>query len=163
MSKPYISLFLLAVLLLAGCAQQIVPTETAAPAADEGGFDEVLATKLGADDYGMSRYVIAFLYAGENRDRDSTEAVELQRAHLKNIRRMADEGTLVMAGPFLDQGDLRGIYIFDVATIEEAQALTESDPAIQAGSLRMELRPWYGSAAIKHVSEIHDRIRRIKF
>ncbi|MDX5438471.1 MAG: YciI family protein, partial [Pontibacter sp.] len=42
----------------------------------------------------------------------------------------------------LDNGELRGIFIFDVATLEEAKALTEADPAVKAGKLIMELHPW---------------------
>lgn len=117
--------------------------------------DTALAKALGADDYGMKQYVMAFLKAGPNRDRTPEEAAKLQKAHLDNIGRMAAEGTLVLAGPFLDDGEIRGIYIFNVKTIEEAKALTETDPAIQAGSLVMELHPWYGSAALMKVNEIH--------
>ena len=149
--------------LINGCATQVAATAEAPSDQEAAAYNEALAQELGADDYGMSQYVMAFLYAGENRDRDSTETVQLQRAHLKNIRRLADEGSLVLAGPFLDDGELRGIYIFNVKTVEEAQKLTETDPAIQAGSLRMELHPWYGSAGLKQVSDIHDRIQKIKF
>jgi uncharacterized protein len=127
------------------------------------GFDSTLAIKLGADEYGMHQYVMAFLKAGPNRVQDSTKAVELQRAHMKNIKRMADEGKLVLAGPFLDGGKLRGIYIFDVKTIEEAEKLTQTDPAIQAGSLVMEMHPWYGSAAMMQVSAVHKKITKTKF
>ena len=64
---------------------------------------------------------------------------------------------LVLAGPFLDEGDIRGIYIFNVDTIEEAKKLTNSDPAIKAGSLIMELHPWYGSAALQEVNRLHTK------
>jgi uncharacterized protein YciI len=67
---------------------------------------------------------------------------------MDNIRRLTDEGKLVLAGPFMDDGEVRGIYIFDVKTVEEAKKLTETDPAIQAGSLIIDLHPWYGSAAL---------------
>jgi len=127
------------------------------------GYDEMLATKLGADEYGMSRYVMAFLKAGPNRSQDSTTAVELQAAHLANIRRMAQAGQLVLAGPFLDDGDIKGIYIFAVESVEEAKELTDSDPMIQAGRLVMEMHPWYGSAALKQISGIHSSIRKISF
>jgi uncharacterized protein len=120
--------------------------------------DSALAEELGADDYGMRQYVMAFLKAGPNRSQSQEEAMKLQKAHLDNITRMANEGTLVLAGPFLDDGDIRGIYIFNVKTIEEARALTETDPAIQAGRLAMELHPWYGSAALMKVNEIHNRL-----
>lgn len=93
-------------------------------------YDAVLAMKYGADDYGMKKYVMAFLYRGPNREIDSAKAAQLQMAHLENIGRMADSGKLVLAGPFFGKGDLRGIYIFDVPSIEEAEELTNSDPAI---------------------------------
>ncbi len=118
--------------------------------------DTALAKTLGADEYGMKSYVMAFLKAGPNRSQSQAEAAQLQKAHLNNITRLANEGTLVLAGPFLDEGDVRGIYIFNVQTVEEAKALTESDPAIQAGRLVMELHPWYGSAALMKVNEIHN-------
>jgi hypothetical protein len=57
---------------------------------------------------------------------------------------------------------LRGIYIFDVRTLEEAQALTATDPAIQAGRLEMELHPWYGSAALLKINEWHERLAKEK-
>jgi len=121
-------------------------------------FDSIAAKKYGADKYGMKKYVIAFLKEGPNRDRDSVEAQKLQKAHMENIGKMAEEGKLVLAGPFLGKGDLRGIYIFDVSSIEEAVKLTSSDPAIQAGSLVMELREWYGSAAVMAINDIHETL-----
>ena len=80
---------------------------------------------------------------------------------MQNIIRMATEGTLVLAGPFLDQGEVRGIYIFNVATVAEAEALTNTDPAIQAGRLVMELHPWYGSAALMEVNQLHKRVQKV--
>lgn len=124
------------------------------------GYDAALAAELGADDYGMRRYVMAFLKRGPNRPEDPEQAAALQRAHMANIVRLAEEGVLVMAGPFLDNGELRGIYVFAVDTLEEAEALTATDPAVQAGSLVMELHPWYGSAALMQMSELHARISR---
>ncbi|HIO68063.1 MAG TPA: hypothetical protein EYN41_07005 [Flavobacteriales bacterium] len=106
----------------------------------------------------MKTYVLALLKKGPNRDMTEAEAMELQTAHMKNIQRLADEGKLVVAGPFLDGGDLMGIYIFDVKSLEEARALTESDPAVQRGSLEMELHTWYGSAAMKEINSIHSKL-----
>jgi uncharacterized protein YciI len=125
-------------------------------------YDPELATKLKADDNGMRTYVMAFLKAGPNRERSRDEAQQLQAAHRANIRRLAAEGKLVLAGPFADDGPLRGIYIFDVATVAEAEALTRTDPAIQAGQLVMELRAWYGSAALMMVNEVHAKIQKAR-
>lgn len=126
-------------------------------------YDSIYAEQLGADDYGMHQYVMALLKSGPNRDKSEEEVAELQKGHMANIKRLANEGLLVLAGPFLDDGDLRGIYIFDVKTIEEAQILTATDPAIQAGLLIMELHPWYGSAGLMEVQQIHERIAKVKF
>lgn len=133
-----------------------------ATSSDTVGYNAVLAQKVGADDYGMKKFVIAFLKRGPNRDQSKEESDRLQRAHLDNISKLAEQGVLVLAGPFLDDTDLRGIYIFDVETVEEAKALTATDPAIQAGSLIMELHPWYGSAATSLVGEWHNKIQKIE-
>ena len=121
-------------------------------------FDSELATKFKADEYGMRKFVMAFLKKGPNRNQDSATAIKLQKAHMENINKMAKEGKLILAGPFLDDADLRGIYIFDVETIEEAKALTETDPAIRAGRLSLELHPWYGSAALMGINQIHKEL-----
>lgn len=124
------------------------------------GYDSVRAAAYGADDYGMRKYVMAFLRRGPNRTMDSVKAAELQAAHLQNITRLAEEGTLVVAGPFYGDGDLRGIYIFAVDSLAEAEALTNSDPAVQAGSLEMELLEWYGPAALMGLEEIHEAVTK---
>lgn len=126
-------------------------------------FDSVKAANYGADEYGMKQYVMAFLRKGPNRSTDKVVADSLQKAHMDNITRMADEGKLVVAGPFLNDGDLRGIYIFNVTTIEEAKQLTETDPAIIAGSLTMELIPWYSSAALIEINELHKTLAKKSF
>lgn len=123
-------------------------------------FDQALATELGADEYGMKHYVMAFLKKGPNQDQSEEEVRRLQRAHMDNIGKLAEQRKLVVAGPFMDDTELRGIYIFDVETVEEAEALTKTDPAIKAGRLVMELHPWYGSAALIKSAEIHKTVSK---
>lgn len=129
---------------------------------NDGGFDEQLAKELGADQYGMRQYVFAYLRKGPNRDLEPEEAEKLQRAHLDNITRLAQDGKLVLAGPFMDDTDIRGIYIFAVESLEEAEKIALSDPAIEAGSLSLELHPWYGSAALMKVNDLHVKISEVK-
>ena len=123
-------------------------------------YDSIKAAKYGADDYGMKTYVMAFLKRGSNDSIQPEEASKLQNEHLKNIMKMAEEGKLVLAGPFMDNGELRGIYIFNVETIQEAEELTNTDPSIQAGVLAMELKQWYGSAALMAVNDIHNTLSK---
>lgn len=161
MTKPLIFSLFAAFFLIVSCGAPDTGTVETHAQETENGFDAALADELGADDYGMRQYVIAFLKAGPNRDQDSTRAAELQQAHLDNIRRLAEEGKLVLAGPFMDQQEVRGIFVFDVRTVEEARQLTATDPAVKAGRLEMELRPWYGSAALMEINNIHSKISKI--
>ena len=124
-------------------------------------YDSVAAKKYGADAYGMKKYVMAFLKRGPSPVLDPARAKELEAAHLRNIDRLADAGKLVLAGPFFGDGELRGIYIFNVESLEEAEELTKTDPAIQAGSLVLELREWYGSAALMMVNDIHKTLQKM--
>ncbi|GAB4173992.1 MAG: hypothetical protein Kow0020_09370 [Wenzhouxiangellaceae bacterium] len=149
-------LFLLLLVALGGSRTALADPEADQPPA----YDPALASEVGADAWGMRPYVLALLKAGPNRPTDPEQAQALQRAHLDNIRRLADEGVLVLAGPFIDDGTLKGIYVFAVSTVAEAEALTATDPAVQAGSLVMELHPWYGSAALMKLNEWHQRIAR---
>ncbi len=140
-------------------ASSAAPTEATTPV-NTSGYNEELAYELGADEYGMRQYVFAYLKRGPNRDMEPEEAEALQRAHLDNITRLAEEGKLVLAGPFMDDGDVRGIYVFAVESLEEAERIAFSDPAIEAGSLEMELHPWYGSAALMMLNDWHSRISK---
>ena len=81
--------------------------------------------------------------------------------HMKNIGRLADEGKLAVAGPFMkNDRQYRGIYIFNVSTIEEAEKLTQTDPAIKAGVFIVELTEWYGSASLMATPEIHKKLEK---
>ncbi len=124
-------------------------------------YDEALAKKFGADDYGMRKYVMAFLLRGDRvAEYSPEERSEIQAGHMANIGKMAEMGKLIVAGPFFGNDDLRGIYIFDVQTLEEAKALTETDPAIKAGVLKMDLKEWYGSAALMMLPELYPKVTK---
>ena len=86
---------------------------------------------------------LAFLTRGDKWTPEKTPQTEaIQKAHLDNINKLADMKKLVVAGPFGDNGRLRGIFVFKVATIEEARSLAATDPAVQAGRLALQIHPW---------------------
>jgi uncharacterized protein YciI len=88
---------------------------------------------------------LGFLKKGPNRkegDDETPEIQELQTAHIANINRLAKLKKLVAAGPFGDDGNLRGIFVFRVASLQEAQELCATDPMIKIGRLVVELHPW---------------------
>jgi len=125
-------------------------------------YDYALAQKLGADDYGMKAYILVILKTGTNQTTDKTFINNSFRGHLDNINRLADDGKLIVAGP-LGKNDrtYRGIFILNVKTIEEAETLLQSDPAIKEGLLDFELYKWYGSAALPEYLESSDKIWKV--
>lgn len=91
----------------------------------------------------MTTAYLAFLVRGDKWTPEKTPATEaIQKAHLANIQRLADMKKLVVAGPFGDNGRLRGIFVFRVDTLEEAKTLASTDPAVQAGRLALLVHPW---------------------
>jgi uncharacterized protein YciI len=104
---------------------------------------------VGPGGYEMTTYYVGFLYKGSAWTAEQTpEVKKLQEAHLANIKKMSAAGKLVIAGPLMDNGELRGLYVFRVSSMEEAKSLVESDPAVKAGRLRFELHPWYAAKNI---------------
>ena len=99
-------------------------------------------------EFEMRTYVLALLFRGPTPEPDPEKSKELFRGHMANIARLHEEGTIILAGPMLDKTDLRGIFLFDLDSVEEAQKLCDTDPAIRAGSLRVELHPWYSAKGI---------------
>ena len=132
--------------------------------ADEPAFDAELAKKLGADERGMKMYVLCILKTGpKDADIKGDERKEIFAGHFANIGRLAEEGKLAVAGPFgKNDKAYRGLYIFNVATIEEAEKLVVLDPAVKAGVFVPELTLWYGSAAMMVVSDTHKKIEKPK-
>ena len=91
----------------------------------------------------METAYLGFLSRGSSWTPEKTPATEeLQKAHLANINRLAQLKKLVVAGPFGDDTKLRGIFVFRVGTLEEAQELAATDPAVKAGRLVIDLHPW---------------------
>jgi uncharacterized protein YciI len=103
-----------------------------------------------AAEYEMTTYYMALLYRGGKWTPEETaETKAIQQGHMENIQRMAQMGKLVLAGPFTDNGDLRGVFVFQNVTREEAEQLCANDPAVKAGRLRVEMHPWFSAKGIR--------------
>lgn len=130
---------------------------------EKNSYDEELAKKLGADEYGMKTYVFCILKTGSNTTATAEERKKLFEGHMANINKLADENKLVVAGPFMkNDKNYRGIFIFNCSTIEEAEKLVNSDPAVQAKIFEADLTVWYSSASLGLIKEMHEKIAKTK-
>ncbi len=93
----------------------------------------------------MQQYFIAFLKRGPNRSQNKKEADSLQALHMAHLGKMYDEGHADISGPFGDDGDIRGITIYNTPTLEIADSLANADPMVKAGSLVIEIHPWWAA------------------
>jgi uncharacterized protein YciI len=97
-----------------------------------------------SEEFKIKQYYFVMLVRGPNANEiDSLNLAKIQEGHMANIRKMGKAGKLKIAGPFGDDGNWRGIFIFDVKTEEEVKELLKNDPAIQSGRLSYEIHPWF--------------------
>jgi uncharacterized protein YciI len=123
-------------------------------------FDEALARSVGADDFGMKRYVLVVLKTGPKQMPAGPERDEMFRGHFANMKRLSAEGKLALAGPFDGVDGWRGLFIFAVADIDEARKLTATDPVIVHGEMVAEYHKYYGSAALMLVRDAHGKVAK---
>jgi len=115
---------------------------------DSLGF-ETFEMQEGDTTYVMKKYFMAFLKTGPNRDHTEEEAIEIQKGHMDHLNWLAEEKKISIAGPFADDGDIRGIVIFNVPTQEKVEELVALDPAVKAGRLILEVHPWWAAKGSK--------------
>jgi len=127
-------------------------------------YDKTLSEKLGGDDYGMKSYYLVILKTGTNTTTDKELIAESFKGHMNNIKRLVEEGKLIVAGPLgKNDNKYRGIFILNnLKTIEEAKELLQTDLAIKNGILDYEIFTWYGSAALPEYLPLSDKIWKIK-
>ena len=105
----------------------------------------VVAAPPAQDDYEMTAYYMYFLDKGPSwSGAETPENATLQQAHLANFARLHQEGQLAVVGPFGDDTDMRGMGLLRAASIDEARAIAEADPAVKAGHLKVRIYTWWG-------------------
>lgn len=137
---------LLAPFLLVAACQNLEVHESAAET-HEAAEEEAIA---------MQRYWFGMIYPGPRYydDVDPEELAAIQAGHMARIGELADSGEMALAGPFEVNPEAErpfvGLFLYDVETREEAEALAASDPAVQAGRLVVEVHAWWGVSGLTY-------------
>jgi uncharacterized protein len=76
---------------------------------------------------------------------DKATLEKLQAGHMANINKMAKDGLLVSAGPYMLEGKRRGVFIFDSNDRKKVEKACAEDAAIKAGRLGLRLMTWMTS------------------
>lgn len=104
-------------------------------------FDVTIADST----YHMKQYWFVLYTRGDGPALDSATAARLQQEHLDHQAEQGRRGLIVMAGPFGDNGDWRGLLLYDCETREEVEGWLRQDPFVKAGRLAYTIHPWYGA------------------
>ncbi len=85
-------------------------------------------------------YTFVFLNTRKDKAELPKEEVDkIMAGHLANISRLANEGKLLVAGPFEGGG---GIFIFNSPSSDTVRQWLNTDPGIQANRWRLEVFPY---------------------
>ncbi len=106
---------------------------------------ETFTMEQGDTTYVMQKYFMVFLKSGPKRSQTKEEAMEIQEKHLAYLQKMAEEEKTSITGPMGDDGEIRGVVVYNTATAEEARTLAEGDPAVKNGRLVVEVHPWWAA------------------
>jgi len=91
----------------------------------------------------MKPYFLVLLVSGD-KSLDSASKEEHAAAvmgHLAFLRTQVEAGKIVLVGPALDDGNIRGMAIFQVGSAAEAAQLEQADPMVEGGYARSEVHP----------------------
>jgi len=140
---------------LAAAAQPTDPKPAPAPAPPAAAPAAQAALRAPADEHPeMATFYLVLLRRSPAWTPEQTPEVQrLQEAHMAHIRRLAAEGKLVIAGPFLEQtgkGSLAGLYIFRSPSLDAAKELASTDPMVRSGRLVPEIYPWLGPKGLHY-------------
>jgi uncharacterized protein YciI len=123
-------------------------------------YDAELAKSLGADERGMRAYVLVILKTGPNKMPEGAARTKMFEGHFANIKRLASDKRLVLAGPLDGVEGRRGIFVFATPDIEQAKSYVATDPVIVNGEMVAEYHKFYGSAALMMVNDVHGKIEK---
>jgi uncharacterized protein YciI len=153
------------VLVLAGCSPASRPPPPSPPATEPSAHDKAAHDKAAQEkppQSDASDYVFVWLKTGpKSAEHTKEERSEIFKGHMANMKRLAAEKKLIVAGPFgkekHDPAD-RGIFVFDVSSVDEARRLVETDPGVQSGEFRAQVEPMRSSPTLRKSLDLEKEV-----
>jgi len=102
------------------------------------------------------RYTLVLIKTGERQGVPAPEQQRVFAGHFENMARLADEGELLVAGPYGSHRSdpaLRGVFLLDTADRDEARRIAETDPGFQAGVFRFDYHDFATTADLPRYVE----------
>ena len=102
----------------------------------------------------MTTYQLVMLKKGPAADTGgSPDGRKIVENHVQYMYKLAADGTSMVAGPFLDGGDIQGVIVMKAPAPEKAREIEANDPAVKAGIFTVDAAPfmspegWFGKWA----------------
>lgn len=94
-------------------------------------------------DQKLTTYYLVVLIKGKAWSAQNTpERARIQEQHIAHLTKLGSEGFGLAAGPFGDDGDIRGLLIVAAKSEQHARELEAADPAVKAGRLTIDVLPF---------------------
>jgi uncharacterized protein YciI len=109
-----------------------------------------------------ARMTFVYLITGPTSASNTREQKsEIFKGHMANMQNLADEGKLLVAGPFAKPRDpaWRGVFIFDVPTAAQARELAASDPGVMAGEFATIIREIEIPASVRAMPDLEKHMQ----
>jgi uncharacterized protein YciI len=111
---------------------------------------------------GQANYVFVLITTGPKAaEKSADERKSIFEGHMSNMQRLADEGKLIVAGPFggARNKNWRGLFIMDTPKVDEAKAWADSDPGVQSGVFSLEFRPMRASIELRKTMQFEKELK----
>jgi uncharacterized protein YciI len=124
----------------------------------------VFAQERSADRSIVDTYVWIFLVTGpeDANITDAAQRAEIFKGHFENMGRLAEEGSLVLAGPLGEPKSdplHRGVLVLDVPSVEKARELAATDPGVKSGVFTFRAFSFTTSFPLRKLLELEKKAK----
>jgi uncharacterized protein YciI len=98
--------------------------------------------------YEMGTFYLCLLVKPANWSADKMPEAQVVQAHFKHVQSLVASGKAAIAGPFVDNTRIAGVFVMNVSSADEARALEEADPLVKSADFSVEVLKWWAAKGI---------------